>query len=110
MCVLNFLQFKQHDSCVLGRSWFSHSRGFVTSGEDRRIFASKLEALENDPNSFALNGGNLMVAIERMQAELTNLASTMSTLDKRLFFQEEKLNLQWLDDIDESISKVAQSS
>lgn len=100
--------FKQHDSGVLGCSWFPHSRGFVTSGEDRRICAYKLEALENDPNSYELDGGNLMLAIERMQAELTNLASTMSTLDKRLLLQEEKL--QWLDDIDEPISRVAQSS
>lgn len=40
-----------------------------------------------------------------MQYELTNLANTMNSIDKRLLLQEEKL--QWLIDIDDPIKKAA---
>ena len=38
-----------------------------------------------------------------MQNDISNLAATMKSLDKRLLLQEEKL--QWLIDIDEPITK-----
>ncbi|OHT01468.1 hypothetical protein TRFO_31694 [Tritrichomonas foetus] len=97
--------FRQHDSAVLGCCWLPSSRGFVTSGDDRRICAYKVEDRANDPNKYDLDGGDILSALDRMQAELTNLASTMNSLDKRLLLQEEKL--QWLEDIDEPIRRAA---
>ena len=95
----------KHEAGVLGCCWFPSSKGFSTCTEDRRICTYKIGHLSNDINDYELDGGNIMYALDRMQYELTNLANTMNSLDKRLLLQEEKL--QWLIDIDDPIKKAA---
>lgn len=90
--------FNHHDGFVLSCCWLPSARGFLTSGEDRKICAYKLEDKPIDPNSLEMDDGDIFAAIERMQEEITSLAVTMKKLDDRLLLQEEKL--QWLQDID----------
>jgi WD40 repeat protein len=97
--------FSQHSAGVLGVCWLPSCRGFLTAGEDRRIIGYKIEEKPVDPTALGFDGGDIGVALERMQSELTALAVTMKALDRRLLLQEEKL--QWLADVDEPISLAA---
>jgi WD40 repeat protein len=97
--------FNQPDDSLLGCCWLPSCRGFLTSDADRRICGYKIEEQPIDPTDLGLDGGDIMITLERMQTELTSLALTMKTLDKRLLLQEEKL--QWLSDMDEPISRAA---
>lgn len=97
--------FKHHESGILGACWLPSSRGFATSGEDRRISMYKVEAKPVDPSTLEFDGGDIMGAIDKLQSELLNLTSTMKSLDQRLLLQEERL--QWLSDIDEPITRAA---
>jgi WD40 repeat protein len=100
--------FEQHSSGALGVCWLPSCRGFLTCGEDRRIIAYKIEERPVDPATLGFDGGDIAVALERMQSELTALAVTMKALDRRLLLQEEKL--QWLADVDEPISRAARGA
>ena len=93
---------------MLGCCWLPSSRGFVTCGEDRRICAYKVEDRPTDPGTLEYDGGDIAYALERMQRELTSLATTMKALDRRLLLQEEKI--QWLSDIEEPIAKGLKKS
>jgi WD40 repeat protein len=97
--------FRQHAAGILTCCWLPSCRGFVTAGEDKRVCAYKLEDTGVDPNAWGYDGGDIAVALERMQNELTSLAVTMKTLDRRLLLQEEKL--QWLYDVDAPIKRAS---
>jgi WD40 repeat protein len=97
--------FNQPNESLLGCCWLPSCRGFLTCDAERRICQYKIQEKQIDPTALELDGGDVMVALERMQSELTSLAVTMKTLDKRLLLQEEKL--QWLSDMDEPISRAA---
>ncbi|EAX93769.1 hypothetical protein TVAG_286080 [Trichomonas vaginalis G3] len=90
--------FNHHNGYALSCCWLPSARGFVTSGEDRKICAYRLDGKPVDPNSLEMDDGDIFAALERMQQEIASLATTMKTLDQRLLLQEEKL--QWLQDID----------
>jgi WD40 repeat protein len=97
--------FRQHEAGILGLCWLPSARGFVTSGEDRRICVFRLGETERNANSWEFEGGNVTVALGRLQNELTAVVTTMQALDRRLLLQEEKI--QWLSDIEEPIRKAS---
>jgi WD40 repeat protein len=94
--------FTQHSAGILAACWLPSCRGFITAGEDRRIVGYKIEERPLEPAILGFDGGDLGVALERMQSEITALAVTMKALDRRLLLQEEKL--QWLADVNEPIA------
>lgn len=90
--------FTHHTEGILGCCWQPTSRGFVTCGKDQAICSYRLVSKPLSPSDLPMDDGDVFESLERIQDEITKLARTMKSIEKRLLLQEEKL--QWLSDVD----------
>lgn len=96
--------FGQHGEGITSCCWYKSSKGFVTVGLDRKIVGIEYNDEGEDSQKEMIDGGDIMISLSRMQNALSQLVSTMNTLDNRLLIQEERV--KWLKENNSVITRA----
>ena len=100
-CKESIASFSQHDDGISSCCWYKSGKGFVTVGHDRKIVGFEYR---DNVKERMLDGGDIMVSLNKMQAALGEIVNTMKALDDRLMAQEERI--KWLKDNNQVISRA----